>query len=147
MESARSVISCISVIEMKRIYRFIRVYGLISVLLIVIERIYAIYSHGVPSWSMSLMFTPVLLGGAVYLWIDAQVPSIHKSRAFYVWFTYTFHTFIALFVNRLLIEGILQIAGSDSSAMVIFDVALIFFLAVSLLFLLKTARYIAGYRK
>ena len=142
------MISCISVIEMtKKIYRFIRVYGLISVLLIAVERIYALYSHGVFSWSMALMFLPVLCGGAVYLLIDARVPLIHKSKTSYVWFTYTYHTFMALFVNRLLIEGILQIAGSDSNAMVIFDVSLIFFLVVSLIFLLITARNIVSYRK
>lgn len=142
------MISCISVSEMsKKIYRFIRVYGLISVLLIAIERIYALFSHGVFSWSMALMFMPVLFGGAIYLWIDARVPLIHKSKTYYVWFTYTYHTFIALFVNRLLIEGILQIAGSDSNAMVIFDAALVFFLAVSLIFLIKTVRNIVRYQK
>jgi hypothetical protein len=92
---------------------------------------------------MELMFLPVLIGGTVYLWVDAKMPKHIRGMSTYTWFTYTFHTSMALIVNRMLVTGILQIAGTDTDKLIIFDFSAGIFLLTAILFLLKSRKRLA----
>ena len=141
--NARLAISCTLVTNMKKVKRSFRVYGFLSVLLLVITRIYALFSHGVSSLSMEFMFLPTMIGGVAYLWIDAKIPKNIRGLPIYTWFTYTFHTSMALIVNRMFVTGILHIAGTDTDKLIVFDLSASIFFLASVLFLLKSRKSIA----
>jgi|GEM_PF-5802686 len=113
------------------------------ILLLVSTRIYSIFSHGVSSLSMELMFLPVIILGACYVWIDHQMPSKQKFTPMYIGFTYIFHTAMALIVNRMLVSGILQIAGTDSDKLFIFDYSAAIFLFTAVMILLLILKKLA----
>jgi len=92
---------------------------------------------------MELMFLPVLIVGFVYLWIDGKMPMHIKGMSIYTWFTYTLHTSIALIVNRMLVTGILQIAGTDTDKLIIFDFSAGIFLLAATLFFWKLRKRMA----
>ncbi|PKM86953.1 MAG: hypothetical protein CVU85_06790 [Firmicutes bacterium HGW-Firmicutes-10] len=92
-----------------------------SVLLLSFDRTYAIFSHGVSSLSMTLMFLPVLLGGLVFVLLRALMKHRLYKHRLYRLFTFLYHSSIALFVNGMLVKGILEIAGTGSKYIVIFQ--------------------------
>jgi hypothetical protein len=92
---------------------------------------------------MELMFLPVILLGAFYMWIDHQMPIKQKLSPMYIGFTYIFHTAMALIVNRMLVSGILQIAGTESDKIFIFDFAIVIFLFAAVMILLLILRKLA----
>ena len=125
---------------MRIFIRFFRIYGIITLLLLVLTRIYALFSHGVSSLSMELMFLPVLIGGIIYFWIDKKTPKNVKVQSLYTWFTYTFHTAVVLMVNRMLVTGILYIAGTDTDKLFIFDASIALFSTFAIFFLFKIGK-------
>lgn len=141
--NAKSAISCFLVIDMKKMSRFLKSYGVVCALLLLATRIYGLFSHGVSSLSMELMFLPVLIGGIIFLWLDGFMPDKVQRQPLYTVYTYTFHTAIAMMVNGMLVSGILHIAGSESDKIIIFDIAAYFFIAATAIILIKIIRDMA----
>lgn len=141
--NAKSATSCFLVTDMKKMSRFLKSYGVVCALLLLATRIYGLFSHGVSSLSMELMFLPVLIGGIIFMWLDRFIPEKGKRLHLYTVYTYTFHTAIAFFVNGMLVSGILHIAGSESDKIIIFDGAATFFIAVTAIILIKIVRDMA----
>lgn len=77
------------------------------------------------------------------MWIDHQMPIKQKLSPMYIGFTYIFHTAMALIVNRMLVSGILQIAGTESDKLFIFDYTAIIFMFMALMILLLILRRLA----
>jgi hypothetical protein len=115
--SATSFTSGIDMIQARR--EFI-LYLAIAVLMLAFDRTYAIFSHGVSSLSMTLMFLPVLLGGI--LWVGLRW--LYKERLWghrlYRMLSFLYHSAIALLINGMLVQGILEIAQTNSIYVMLF---------------------------
>ena len=96
-------------------------YLAISVLLLAFDRTYAIFSHGVSSLSMTLMFLPVLLGGILFVILRWIMKERFWNHRLYRLFSYLYHSSIVVFVNGMLVRGILEIGGTDSKLLVVFQ--------------------------
>jgi hypothetical protein len=97
------------------------IYLAFSVLLLAFDRTYVIFSHGVSSLSMTLMFLPVLTGGFVLTLLRAIMKQRLYHHRLYRLFSFLYHSSIALYVNGMLVEGILEIAGASTKSIVFFD--------------------------
>lgn len=97
-------------------------YLAISVLLLAFDRTYAIFSHGVSSLSMTLMFLPVLLGGILFVTLRWIMKERFWNHHLYRLFSYLYHSSIVVFVNGMLVRGILEIGGTHSKLLVVFQV-------------------------
>lgn len=91
--------------------KIIRKYVVLSVALFGLTRFYALFAHGVSSWSMELMALIALMGGSVWLILKRTI----RNKAPYIgWLTLTYHTALAFLINYLFIDGVLSIAGGSS---------------------------------
>lgn len=106
-----------SVKHVKRSNKLIKttmVYLLLSALCIAIEKIYALFGHGVSSAAMSYMFLYPLLGGSVVfalLWIiNINIRSIPKFRLYYN----LYNSGIAMLTVGSMLKGVFEIAGTSS---------------------------------
>jgi hypothetical protein len=97
-------------------------YLAISVLLLAFDRSYAIFSHGVSSLSMTLMFLPVLFGGIVLVILRGIMKERLLNHRLYRLFSYLYHSSIVIFVNGMLVRGVLEIAGTYSKHLYVFNV-------------------------
>lgn len=98
------------------------VYLVLSALCILINRVYALFGHGISSVAMSFMFLYPLLGGALpflLLWLlGAKVDHL----AYYRFFYNCYNSGIAMLTVSGMLTGILQIAGTSSPFIVFFIV-------------------------
>lgn len=96
------------------------IYLAISVLLLAFDRTYAIFSYGVSSLSMTLMFLPVLFGGIILVTLRGVMKERLWNHRLYRLFSYLYHSAMVLFVNGMLVTGILEIAHTSSQMLFIF---------------------------
>lgn len=86
----------------------------LAVAAVLVNRLYAQFSHGVRSPAMTWMFLYPLLGGAlIYLLIDLMIPKI-RDLAGYRLFSNVYHSGLAALTAGSFLKGILEIAGTDS---------------------------------
>jgi hypothetical protein len=118
------------------------IYLAFSVLLLAFDRTYAIFSHGVSSLSMTFMFLPVLLGGFVLVVLRAILKKRLVEHRLYRLFSFSFHSSIALLVNGMLVKGILEIAGTGSKYLFIFQylAGLLSVMTMVVMFLIITSK-------
>lgn len=115
----------------KRIKKSIVAYFFISIFLIVFDRIYAVFSHGVSSLSMNLMFLYPLIGG-VGVYIILKYLCKEKGIKFRLTFN-IYNTGIATLTIGSLLKGIMDIAGTSSEYIVYYRIIGIIFIIVSIL--------------
>lgn len=96
----------------KRIKKTIFIYFLITIFTIVFDRIYALFSHGVSSLSMNLMFLYHLLGGVVVYYILGYLLK-NKKNSMIISFN-LYNSGIAILTVGSLLRGIMDIAGTSS---------------------------------
>lgn len=97
-------------------------YLAVSVLLLAFDRTYAIFSHGVSSSSMILMFMPVLLGGLLFVTMRWIMKGRLWNHRLYRLFSFLYHSAMVLLVNGMLVTGILEIAHTNSQFLYIYPV-------------------------
>lgn len=97
-------------------------YLAVSVLLLAFDRTYAIFSHGVSSSSMTLMFMPVLLGGLLFVTMRWIMKGRLWNHRLYRLFSFLYHSAMVLLVNGMLVTGILEIAHTNSQFLYIYPV-------------------------
>jgi hypothetical protein len=114
------------------------IYLAFSVLLLAFDRTYVIFSHGVSSLSMTLMFLPVLTGGLVLTMLRAVMKHRLYNHRLYRLFSFLYHSSIALVVNGMLVKGILEIADASTKSTAIFELlsAALAMLSIWILFLI-----------
>ncbi len=92
----------------------------ITVLLIVIAQIYAIFSHGVRSTAMTWMFVPTLVMGISYIVLKSKFYTRMRKHRYTPSFRYFYVLATALLTNGMFIQGVLEIAGSESRFLFIY---------------------------
>lgn len=98
----------------KQLRKTILTYLILSVISIVIDKVYGIFGHGVDSKSMTWMFLYPLLGGALmYFLIGRLIPHITKLTGYRVFFN-IYNSGIATLTLGSLLKGIFEIAGTNS---------------------------------
>ncbi|UWG96286.1 hypothetical protein LPY66_15460 [Dehalobacter sp. DCM] len=91
-------------------------------LCIVIDNIYALFGHGVRSADMSLMFLYPLIGGSlVYFLLNTFTPGIYRAQRFRLFFN-LYNSGLAILTVGSLLQGILEIAGTESGYLTVYSV-------------------------
>lgn len=103
-----------SILDINRsIIKTIIVYSLVSIFTIIFDKIYSIFSHGVSSAYMDLMFLYPLIGG-VFIY---SIILIFFKKLEYKKYRHSFNIYnsgIAILTVGSLLYGILEIAGTSS---------------------------------
>jgi hypothetical protein len=95
--------------------RTVIVYLCFSILTFAIDKIYALFGHGVSSEAMTWMFLyPLLGGGLFYLLLGLLFPEINSFSGYRLFYN-LYNSGIALLTAGSLLKGILEIAGTGSS--------------------------------
>jgi hypothetical protein len=87
---------------------------------------------------MTLMFLPVLSGGLVIVVLRAIMKQRLYNHRLYRLFTFLYHSSMAVYVNGMLVKGILEIAGASVKNIAIFEwlSAVLAMLSIWILFLI-----------
>lgn len=97
-----------------KINKTIFIYFLLAITAFLLDKIYALFGHGVTSPWMSNMYLYLLgFGVFVFLLFRIFIPDI-VSRKGYRLFYNTYNSGIAVLMNGMLLYGILEIAGGTS---------------------------------
>lgn len=103
-------------------------YTTCSICLFFFQMIYHLFSHGVVSNELKYVWLIPLLGGLVVLFLDWPLHTLSNRLAFNM-----FNTSLALLCNVLILQGILDIAGSDSPYLTYFYLLALPLLVLSLI--------------
>lgn len=104
----------------KQLSKTILVYLILSVIAVIVDKVYGIFSHGVASKAMTWMFLYPLLGGALfYSAINLFFPNIIKFTGYRVFYN-IYNSGIATLTFGSFLKGILEIAGTNSDYLVFF---------------------------
>ena len=120
----------------KRIKKTIIIYFLITIFLIIFDRVYSLFSHGVSSLSMNLMFLYPLLGGVVVYYILGYL-SKNKKNSMIISFN-IYNSGIAILTVGSLLKGIMDIAGTSSEYIKYYLIIGIFFVCTSIIMFIKS---------
>lgn len=96
-------------------------YIFLTIFTVIFDRIYSIFSHGVSSSSMNFMFLFPLIGGVIFYLLVA----LFLGNFNYENFRFTFNIYnsgIAIVTVRSLLNGILEIAGTSSPYLPLFNI-------------------------
>jgi hypothetical protein len=98
------------------------IYAVLSVICVMIDKIYSLFGHGVYSASMSLMFLFPLLGGVLpYLLLWIFIPQADQVKSYR--FSYnSYNSGIATLTVGSMLKGIFDIAGTASPLLAWFSV-------------------------
>lgn len=120
----------------RQLGKTIRVYLILSVVAVVVDKVYGIFSHGVDSAAMTWMFLYPLLGGALFYFIILRLISNITKFAGYRVFLNAYNSGIATLTIASLLKGIFEIAGTNSPYLVYYYVMGGIFIAVGLVIML-----------
>lgn len=102
-------------VNKKQLKKTIFIYLFLSVTAIAVDKVYDIFSHGVDSKAMTWMFLYPLLGGALfYTLISLFFSYIIKYTGCRVFYN-IYNSGIATLTFGSFLQGILEIAGTNSS--------------------------------
>lgn len=95
-------------------HKTVLVYLCVSILSVVINKVYALFGHGVSSDAMTWMFLyPLLGGGLLYLLLWFLLPGVNCFTGYRLFFN-LYNSGIALLSVGSLLKGIMEIAGTSS---------------------------------
>jgi hypothetical protein len=137
MEKGRLAILSILDINMKKQSKHIRktvlIYLILSIIAIVINKIYAIFAHGVSSEAMTWMFLYPLIGGSLfYSLILVFANCIVRFNGYRMFFN-IYNSGIAILTFGSFLKGIIDIAGADSKHLIFYYVIGILFVVIGLI--------------
>lgn len=111
------------------------IYFIITILLILLNYIYSIFSHNVSSNYMTYMFIyPLVVGIVVNIFILIN-KNIIKLKSFYIGKSILNYG-IAIMVFRNFMKGVFQIAGTDSNYLIYYLYVALMLILVSSIFLI-----------
>lgn len=99
---------------MNKLSKAVICYTILAVVALGFDKLYALFGHGVSSSWMSSMYLVLLLSGTIvffFLWIFT--PKITSLKGYRLFFN-IYSSGIAVFVNGMLLQGIIDIAGGTS---------------------------------
>lgn len=114
------------------------VYAAIAVLCVVIDQVYALFGHGVRSASMTFMFLYPLAAAVFYFLLGYRFPKAAVGNYGRLGGNAIGSGIAALTVGSFLV-GVLEIAGSSSDYVFLFQVFGWFFIAAGLISTVKAA--------
>jgi len=107
----------------RQIRKTVIVYLILTAVAIAVANIYVQFGHGVRSAAMTLMFLYPLLGGALfYFTLGLIIPRISDRRNYRLFYN-IYNSGIAVLTVGSLLKGILDIAGTASGYVQLFQVA------------------------
>ena len=90
-------------------------YALITIGIYLFGKIYTVFGHGVTSSSISSAYLYLLgLGVLGFFLLKLFIPEVVHADSYLIFFR-TYNSGVAILVNRLLLNGILEIAGGTSA--------------------------------
>lgn len=95
-------------------YKTVLVYLAVAVFAFAVDKVYAIFGHGVSSAYMTWMFLYPLFGGALFFLVLGLVAPQAESIPCYRLFRNIYNSGITLITTGSLMRGIFEIAGTDS---------------------------------
>lgn len=124
-----------------KLRKTILVYMILSLTAIAVDNIYALFGHGVRSAFMTWMFLYPLIGGTLlFLMMELLIPEISKAKGYRL-FRNTYNSGIATLTVGSFLQGVFEIAGTNSTYTILFYVIGGGFIAAGLiLFLVKPLR-------
>ena len=99
------------------------IYTCTAVFAFIFDRIYAIFSHGVNSASMSLVWLWLLCSGTVFYLILEFICGKIKKSVMNRLSKNIYNSGVAVFVTGMLLQGIIEIAGIDSELLLFYKIA------------------------
>jgi hypothetical protein len=117
-------------------YKTVLIYLAIAVLASVVDKVYAIFGHGVSSAYMTWMFLYPLFGGALFFLLLSLLAPQAEHIPGYRLFRNIYNSGIAMITTGSLVKGIFEIAGTDSPYVSWYYVLGILFLAAGMITLL-----------
>jgi hypothetical protein len=118
---------------MKKFIKTIIAYLATAVLSFVINFVYSLFSHGVGSFSMFSMWIWLICFGAVFCGIS-QLVFLYKKALPSRLSANIYHSGVSVFTVGLLIRGVLEIAGTSSPLVVVYNIAGISLIAIGTIF-------------
>ncbi|MDF2592928.1 MAG: putative rane protein [Clostridia bacterium] len=119
--------------QSKHFRKTILTYLILSILAIVVNKVYALFGHGVSSPAMTWMFLYPLIGGALfYFLIYGFANKIIKFTLYRLFFN-IFNSGIATLTFGSFLKGVMDIAGSGSIYLVFYYVVGGLFIAAGLI--------------
>jgi hypothetical protein len=120
----------------KQLKKEIWVYLILSVVAIVVDKVYGIFGHGVESASMTGMFLYPLLGGAlIYFIIKMFVPYVTEFAGWRA-FSNIYNSGIITLTIASLLKGIFEIAGTNSIYLIYYYITGGLFIAAGLIIMI-----------
>jgi len=99
------------------------IYLVIAAGCVVIDKVYALFGHGVTSAAMSLMYLYPLLGGMLpFLLLWLLVPAASAVRGYRLFYN-SYNSGMATLTIGSMLTGVFEIAGTASPYMIVFTVA------------------------
>lgn len=99
----------------KALKRTIAGYKVCSIFLFVFQFIYHLFSHGVVSTGLKYVWLVPLIGGLIIILLNSILHTLSNRFALNI-----FNTGLACLINVIILQGILDIAGSDSPYLIYF---------------------------
>ena len=103
-----------------------------SIALFVFQSIYHLFCHGVVSIGLKYVWILPLLGGLIVLLLNFPLNFLNNRFAFNL-----YNSGLAFIINAVILQGILDIAGSDSPYVHYFYLLATILLAISLVSLIS----------
>lgn len=120
------------------------IYFIFSIFAFVVNKVYALFGHGVSSDAMTWMFLYPLAGGVLfYLLLGILLPEANRFNGYRLFYN-LYNSGIALLTMGSLLKGILEIAGTKSAFTRFYYMSGYAFIAVGLLVLILL---VANYSK
>lgn len=120
----------------KQLTKTIWGYLILSVVAVVVDKVYGIFGHGVHSAAMTWMFLYPLLGGALfYFIIQRTIKNVTKFPGCRV-FLNLHNSGIATLTIASLMKGIFEIAGTNSPYLVYYYITGVGFIAAGFVIML-----------
>lgn len=120
------------------------VFLILSALAVVIDKVYALFAHGVSSDAMTWMFLyPLIQGALFYLLLGSLLPQLDCFYGYRLFYN-LYNSGIAVITTGSFLKGIMDIAGTSSVYVNIYYITGYILLGAGVILLLILA---ANYRK
>jgi hypothetical protein len=101
----------------------VAIYLAVAVFSIIVDKVYAVFGHGVRSEDMTWMFLYPLVGGfAFYLVLEMVFPWILQTSGFRLFYN-LYNCGIAIFTTASFMRGVFEIAGTNSPYIIWYQIA------------------------